>query len=114
MPKPAKIPLLLRLPAAQRDALATWLTEDKLTYDQAAKRLATEFGVKAGNAALSVFWTRVCEPRQYARERQAEIEAREGRVLLNITVRATRDGTLQITVGGPAAGTPSPLTLASR
>jgi hypothetical protein len=105
MPKPAKIPALLQLPAAQRDALAGWLMDEKVTYDVARKRLAKEFGVKATASALTTFWARVCEPRAWARERRAEAEAREGRVLLHITVRAGRDNTLEITVGGPAAET---------
>ena len=106
MPKPAKIPALLQLPAAQRDALAAWLMDENLTYDQARKRLAVEFDIrKASDAALSVFWARVCEPLVWARQRRSETEAREGRVLLHITVRATRDNTLEITVGGPAAET---------
>lgn len=103
MPKPAKIPVLLQLPASQREELCTWLMEEKVTYDEARKRLAKEFNVKAGNAALSVFWARVCEPRKWARERRAEAEAKEGRLLLNISVRVGANNTLEITVGGPAA-----------
>ena len=103
MPKPAKIPALLRLPASQREALVTWLMDEDMTYDAARQRLAKEFGVKAGNAGLSVFWARVCEPRRWARERRAEAETKEGRLLLSISVRVGADNTLEITVGGPAA-----------
>ncbi len=103
MPKPAKIPALLAMPREQQDALAKWLIEDRLTYDAARKRLAAEFGIKATDSALTVFWARVCEPRRWAEQRRAENEQREGRLLLQITVRARFDNTLEITVGGPAA-----------
>src|SRR5690606_3140356 len=103
MPKPSKIPLLLQLPKDQQDALFKWLTEEKLTYQEASRRLLKEFDVKASNSALSVFWGRVCEPRMWARQRRAEAEAREGKVLLNISVRVGANNNLEITVSGPAS-----------
>lgn len=111
MPKPSKIPALLTLPREQQEALTKWLMEERATYDEARKRLAVQFGVKATDSALSVFWARVCEPKRWAEQRRSENEQREGRLLLQITVRARFDNTLEITVGGPAAATTETKTL---
>lgn len=82
-----------------------WLTQERVTYAEARRRILAQFGLQVGNGALSAFWQRVCEPRMWAAKNQKDAETANGRVLLNITVRMSESNELQICVAGPAAGT---------
>jgi hypothetical protein len=63
MPKPRIQSKLERLLTHQKQLLAGWLTtggKDGLgiSYDEAKKRIAAEFGIKTSNSALSHFYSR--------------------------------------------------------
>ncbi|HEX3720642.1 MAG TPA: hypothetical protein VH595_22050 [Verrucomicrobiae bacterium] len=53
---------LLKMPQPQIDALKQWLMVENVTYPEAVKRLAEQFGVKSSHQKISIFWHRVCCP----------------------------------------------------
>jgi hypothetical protein len=69
--KPVPQPQLDRMPEKQRETLLKWLTEDALTYDEARKKLRTEFGVRVSPTTITVFWQRYCVPRLLRRSHEA-------------------------------------------
>src|SRR6187402_3815318 len=67
MRKPRSDSKLLNLPHPQQDKLAEWLLDDGMSYAAAKDQLYMDYGVETSESALSVFWERVCQPRQFAR-----------------------------------------------
>ncbi len=102
--KPGSIPLLERLPGAQKDALFRWLTEEHLTYAQAQARLRAEFDVKTTAASLSAFWHSVCFPRRAVELMGTQASAVRGKVLVEIKIRALEDSGLSVSIVGGEVG----------
>jgi hypothetical protein len=59
--KPVRKGKLDMLPTAQRKIIIQWLVKDNLTYAEAEKRIAAQFGINVGRNSLCVFFKRHCQ-----------------------------------------------------
>lgn len=76
------VSLFNKLTPEQREQLATWLTVENKTYDEARKLVAEEFGVSTSNDALRRFYASFAVPWQYSQaagEAEAFGELMEGK-----------------------------------
>lgn len=72
--KPRSDAKLLSLPTEQQEQLASWLTEENLSYAKARQRVKKEFGVSTSAAALQGFYSSFAAAWRYARAKGAADE----------------------------------------
>ena len=58
--KPKSNSKLMQLPPHQREQLIHWLVEENLSYEKAAERVETDFGVRTSESALTRFYRSQC------------------------------------------------------
>ena len=64
MPRSKLKPVLCELPPDQREALASWMLEEGLSYLNCCTRMSERFGVEVSHRQVSRFWHEVCVPRK--------------------------------------------------
>ncbi len=74
MRKPRSDSVIESLPAAQREQVSAWLSEQNLSYSEVVAKLADAFGVRTSVGALQTWFTRIERPRQYASAKGAADE----------------------------------------
>jgi hypothetical protein len=95
------IPKLEQLPLEQSEALIRWLNVDNLTYAEARKKLLSDFGVKTCSSSLSKFYHARCLPRKWVTDLARRGNGNtDGRVLVEIRIRANPDQSLSVAVIG--------------